>query len=126
MDQRFDVEKIDEMYATWIRTALDNKQRGVVIEDGNDICGFFLYDVLEMPNVLDKEFGLWKYAAIDSKFRSRGYGKKLFRCTIKSCEENNVDIIDSGLAIKNTPSLNLHVLYGFCNVFSMYTFHKWF
>ena len=127
LDPKFNRDKVDRMYATWIGTALEKNQKMVIIEDGsNNVIGIFLYDVLDLTDVFNKKFGMWKYAAVDNKYRGKGYGKKLFYCAIKSCKENNVDIIDSGLATKNTPSVNLHTIFGFRNVCSLYTFHKWF
>ncbi len=125
LDNKFPVEKVDLMYSCWMENAVKSSQKIVIIEEANQIAGVFVYDVVNHKTTLNKKFGVWKSAFVDSNFRDKGIGLKLFKAAMQSCLNNGVDIIDSSLVDKNIGSQSLHNKLGFRLVNTQYTFHKW-
>ena len=126
LDPGFIRSNIENMYSKWIETALSSNQKIVVIEHEKNICGLFVYELLDLSEYFGKKFAIWKFAAVDSRFRGKGLGNLLFNATFQSCIENKSDIIDTSLVVKNTYSQSIHNRLGFRLVNSLFTFHKWF
>lgn len=126
LDTNFDIERVELMYSRWIENALNSKQKIVIIEDNNLIAGVFIYDLVNHSSTLNKKFGVWKSAFVDSSFRNKGIGLKLFKATLQSCINDGVDIVDSTLVEKNIISQSFHDKLGFRLVNTLYTLHKWF
>ncbi len=128
LDSKFETEKVNEMYAEWIETALNplSGDRVIVIEEDNEIAGTFIYSLPNLPDFQNLKFSKFEFLAINKKFRGRGLGKKLFEAAILSSVNDGVDIIDSTLVDKNIISQNIHEQYNFKLLNTFYTFHKWF
>lgn len=126
LDTNFDLSKVEIMYSKWIENALNSKQKIVIIEESDQIAGVFIYDIADYTSLFNKKFGVWKFAAVDSNFRDRGIGTKLFMATLQSSVDNGAEIIDSTLAEKNIISQKFHDKLGFYLVNTVYTLHKWF
>lgn len=126
LDTNFDTERVELMYAHWIESALKSKQKIVIVEDNNQIAGVFIYDLVDYSSVLNRKIGVWKSAFVDSNFRDKGIGLKLFRVTLQSCINDGVDVVDSSLVEKNIVSQSFHDKLGFRLVNTLYTLHKWF
>ncbi len=126
LDNNFDVINVNSMYACWIDNALNSSQKIVIIEDNKQIVGVFIYELINYNSTIGKKIGVWKSAFVDSKFRDKGIGLKLFKATLHSCIKDGVDIIDSSLVEKNIVSQSFHNKLGFRLVNTQYTFHKWF
>jgi GNAT superfamily N-acetyltransferase len=126
LDKNFDVSNVDKMYAKWISNALESQQKVLVLEEENEIAGVFIYDNIDLEKYYGTKFGVWKFAALDSKFRKKGLGLALFNATINACITDGNSIIDTDLVDKNIISQNLHDNLGFKLVNTLYTFHKWF
>lgn len=126
LDKNFESSKVDSMYAKWISNALESQQKVLVLEEENEIAGVFIYDNIDLEKYYGTKFGVWKFAALDSKFRKKGLGLSLFHATINACIEDGNSIIDTDLVDKNIISQNLHDNLGFKLVNTLYTFHKWF
>lgn len=126
LDKNFKIERVELMYSKWIENALNSKQKIVIVEENNQIAGAFIYDLVAYSSILNKRFGIWKSAFVDTSFRGKGIGSKLFESTLNSCINDGVDIIDSTLVEKNIISQNFHDKLGFRLVNTLYTLHKWF
>jgi len=126
LDSNFDLNKVEEMYARWIENALSTKQKIVIVEESKQIAGVFIYDVVDLSFYFSKKYGVWKFAAVDNKFRDKGIGMKLFKSTLHSCIQDGVDVIDSSLVEKNLISHRFHDKLGFHLANTMFTLHKWF
>jgi RimJ/RimL family protein N-acetyltransferase len=126
LDTNFSIEKIDLMYEKWIENALESKQKIVIIEDNDNIAGVFIYEIVDHTAIMNRKFGVWKSAFVDSTYRNKGIGLKLFKATLQSCINDGVDTIDSSLVEKNIVSQNFHSKLGFRLVNTLYTLHKWF
>ena len=126
LDERLDRETIDQMYGAWIKNAMDSDMKFVILEEEGEVSGFFIYGITPTPNLFGRKHALWSWAAVSLHFRGKGVGKKLFYAAVQSCLDHGITLIDSGVALKNNPSLNLHLMLGFQNTCSRYTFHRWF
>ena len=126
LDKSFIKNKVNKMYSKWIESAFKNNKKFVVIRDNSLILGLFIYDILDYSKIFNKKFAVWEFALVEKKFRCRGLGKNLFAATIHSCLNQGVNVIDTELVVKNTPSLRIHNKLNFEAISSLYTFHKWF
>jgi len=126
LDLNFDLENIDKMYSKWIDSALDSEKRVIVIEEENEIAGVFIYSIANFIQNFDKKIGIWEFAAIDSKFRNKGLGMRLFYSALQACINDGVHVIDTILVEKNIISQRFHDKLGFRLVNTYYTFHRWF
>lgn len=126
LDNKFDIQRVELMYARWIENALKSKQKIVIVEDNNQIAGVFIYDLVDYSSTLNRKIGVWKSAFVDSRFRDKGIGLKLFKATLQSCINDGVDVVDSSLVEKNIVSQSFHDKLGFRLVNTLYTLHKWF
>lgn len=126
LDPKFPVYKVEQLYAKWIDSALDKKQKFVIIEEQGAVCGLFIYDIVDLTERFGKRYAVWKLADIDSRVRGKGLGMRLFYATIQSGIDNGVDMIDSSLAVHNVASQNIHIKLCFRLITSVYTFHRWF
>ncbi|MBK8368412.1 MAG: GNAT family N-acetyltransferase [Bacteroidetes bacterium] len=126
LDNSFPIEKVNLMYACWMDNAVKSSQKIIIIEEDKQIAGVFVYDVVDYKNTIDKKFAVWKSAFVNSNFRDKGIGLKLFKAAMQSCLSRGVDVIDSAVVDRNIGSQNLHNKLGFRLVNTQYTFHKWF
>lgn len=126
LDSKFDSEKVDLLYAKWIDTALNSNQKIVLIEYEKNIAGVFIYYIEEQTKLFKEKHGVMTFAAVDSSLRNKGLGSTLFKATMQSCIDHNVDVCDSPPAEKNIVSQRIHDKFGFKLVHTLYIFHKWF
>jgi GNAT superfamily N-acetyltransferase len=97
LDHRFDNFAVDRMYSKWINTAFNEENKFIVIEQEEEIAGFFIYKLEPLHKAN------WIYAVINEKFQNKGIGFKLFNSALDACCEDNVKTIKSSLAVK-TPN----------------------
>ncbi len=126
LDPNFDRARIELMYSQWIENALNSKQKIVLIEEDKQIAGVFIYDIVDYTQQLGKKIGVWKSAFVDSNFRDKGVGFRLFKATLQACINDGVDLVDTSLVEKNIISQSFHDKLGFRLVNTQYTLHKWF
>ena len=126
-DNKFDTQKVNSMYRKWAQSAWKNNNLIAVIEVGDQIGGFFIYN---FDNLLSEKtgykYGRMKNLVIDSNFRGRGLGEKLWIGTISLMKKAGSVYIDSGYSSKNLISSKLHVKYLFYPVYEEVAFHLWF
>lgn len=125
-DSKFDIQKVNLMHKNWVQTAWRNNDPIAVIESDGQIGGFFIY---KFDHLLSEKME-YKYArmtnlALNSNFRSRGLGEKLFAGTMSLMKQAGAEYIDSGYSSKNHISAKLHAKYSFSSVYEEATFHLW-
>jgi L-amino acid N-acyltransferase YncA len=125
-DNNIEKEKSNSLYVKWVMTAYENKEPIVVIENNNEVAGYF---VLRLDKVLsgylEYNYGRMRSLAMDQSFRGKGLGMGLFRGAMSYMKKMGADYIDSGYASKNHVSAKLHSLNMFYSVFEETTFHLW-
>ena len=67
---------------------------------------FFIKDNQNLPNALILNF------CVDSKFQSKGFGKKLFNEAIKSFKENKIDEFKIKTSTKQQKAVKLYKSHG--------------
>ena len=126
-DKNFDLDKVNELYAKWIRTYFYNQNPITIIKYNNKIVGYF---VLMKDEILSKYFGKiyfrMRSLALNGEVRGKGLGLKIFKRSISIMRDMGAEIIDSGYSTKNHLSAKLHNKTGFNSVYEEITLHKWY
>jgi GNAT superfamily N-acetyltransferase len=126
-DPRILPEKADSLYCKWILTALSDPQQEILTadQDGEPYAFMVFY-----RNDFREYFGVrmvqWKMALLDPHNRGKGLGTDFFLALLHRHRAEGMDVVDSGLSMRNLTSLNLHNKLGFRVVSTIITFHKWF
>lgn len=128
LDDNFVKKDIDSLYSKWIETAIkpDSGKKIIVIEEGGEIAGVFIYSIHRYEEFVKDTFGRWEFAAVSKKFRKAGIGRELFQAAFKACIDDGASVIDSTLVDKNIISQHLHEVLNFRISNTYYTFHKWY
>lgn len=125
-DEKFDIAKVNAMYAAWVKSAWERKENIAIIEHQGKIAGYFISGIdTTLSKALGYKYGRMKSLALDGAYRGRGYGKKLFEGTCKLLADQGAEIIDSGYSTKNHLSAKLHNQNNFYSVYEEITLHKW-
>jgi L-amino acid N-acyltransferase YncA len=81
------------------------------------------------PSDLTEFFGIraamWRMALLDPSRRGKGLGTGFFQSLVAYHGQEGLDIVDSGVSMRNLASLNLHNKCGFKVSSTLLTFHKW-
>ena len=119
-------ERADSLYRKWIKSAFDNPlQKTLVIDQHNKPVAFMTYYVVDRASQLDFRYAQWKMALIDSNLRGKGLGYEFFVALLYHHRDEGLDIVDSGLSMRNLTSLNLHNRIGFKIISTIVTLHRW-
>ena len=125
-DTNIDNEIVNLMYSKWVETSYYSDDFICVIEDNNEIAGYFVCGIDDLlKEFLGYEYGRLKSLALDSSFRGKGLGINLFKGTLQFLKTKECEYIDSGYATKNHTSAFLHSSNSFYSVYEEVTLHKW-
>ena len=126
-DNHFTNEEVSNMREKWIISSFEQGHKIIVIEEGKDIAGYFIYFINDnIQEFVGLKYAHLRSAVLSSEYRGKGIGFDLFAGTLNLLSKK-VDIVDSGFITRNLPSMNLHWKVGLNKVvFSNSTFHKWF
>src|SRR4030042_126347 len=107
-------DKEDSLYEKWIRTAFNDQNQKVLVLDIKDRpAAFMIYYPSDLGEYFGLQFAMWKMALLDPKNRSKGLGTDFFIACLYYHREEGLDVVDSGLSIRNLASLNLHIKLNF-------------
>ncbi len=125
-DGKFDPAKADSLYRKWIETAFhDPNQLIAVLESEGKPKAFMVYYKSDLREYVGRQFAMWKMALLDPASRGKGLGTQFFAALARHHAGEGLDVIDSGLSLRNLASLNLHNKNQFKVVSTIATFHKW-
>ncbi len=126
-DPRVDPERADSLYRKWILSAFEDTRQSVLAldHDGRAVA-FMAYYQSDLSQYIGQRFAMWKMALIDPQCRGRGVGSAFFAALLHHHRREGLDVVDSGLSMRNLASLNLHSKVGFAIVATFVTFHRWF
>jgi GNAT superfamily N-acetyltransferase len=125
-DPGFPKEKVDAMYRQWVLGSLQSDiWTTVVLEIENRVRGFFTYRIEDLTPYFGFRFVKWRMAALSKADRGMGYGVQLFNGAMDFVRPQ-AEIVDSGLTLRNTRSVNFHNSVGFRILCSSTTLHKWY
>jgi RimJ/RimL family protein N-acetyltransferase len=119
-------DKADSLYEKWIRTAFnDPDQKVLVLDIKHKPAAFMIYYSSDLRKYFGLQFAMWKMALLDPMNRSKGVGTDFFIACMYYHREEGLDVVDSGLTIRNLASLNLHNKLNFKIISTLVTLHKW-
>ncbi|MBA3673379.1 MAG: GNAT family N-acetyltransferase [Chitinophagaceae bacterium] len=125
-DNNFEITKVNELYAKWVKTAAEENRHIAIIRNENKIVGYFVFAVDEKLSLATGyKYGRLQSLALDSRERGKGLGRKLFEGTLSLLKEYGCIYADSGYASKNHLSAKLHSMFGFSSVYEEVTMHLW-
>lgn len=126
-DRRIDSEKADSLYEKWIITAFADTNQKIAVYDHKGIpTAFMIYYESNLTKYFDCTFAMWKMGLVNPEMGHQGIGNRFVKSLFKFHKDENLDIIDSGLSIRNIPSLNWHNKLNFKITSTLVTFHKWY
>jgi GNAT superfamily N-acetyltransferase len=125
-DPHIPVEKAEQLYRNWIKTAFDDPNQKILVHDvSGRPAAFLIYFTRDLRKYFDLQFAMWKMALLDPSQRGRGMGTEFLWAMLDYHRTEGLDVVDSGLSMRNQDSLNLHNKVGFKVVSTLVTFHKW-
>lgn len=125
-DPHISCHKADSLYEKWILTAFkDPNQQILVLDVENKPAAFMLYYKNDLSQYFGLQFAMWKMALLDPASRRGGMGTDFFIALLHYHRRDGLDIVDSGLSMRNLASLNLHNKLNFRVIATLVTFHKW-
>ncbi|MFH2036257.1 MAG: GNAT family N-acetyltransferase [Candidatus Zixiibacteriota bacterium] len=125
-DKRFDKDKVNLMHVKWLESAWKANKSIAIIEYNNKVAGYFVFEIdSDLSQAMGYKYGRMQSMALDSNFRGKGLGTKLFSGTISLMKDMGAEYIDSGYSSKNHISAKLHTKYDFYSVYEETTFHLW-
>ncbi|MBN1994173.1 MAG: GNAT family N-acetyltransferase [Anaerolineae bacterium] len=127
-DAHIDQHKADSLYKKWIRTAFDDPNQQILCLDVEERpVAFMIYYQSDLQPYFGLQFAMWKMALLDPLARGRGLGTAFFTALAHYHRwEEGLDVVDSGLTIRNVASLNLHNKLNFKVICTLVTLHRWF
>jgi len=119
-------DKANSLYEKWIQTAFsDPNQKVLVLDTKNKPVAFMIYYLSDLREYFGLQFAMWKMALLDPMNRAKGIGTGFFIACMYYHREEGLDVVDSGLTIRNLASLNLHNKLNFKITSTLVTMHKW-
>ena len=126
-DLKIDANKADLLYEKWIRTAFLDPNQEIAVYDYEGVpTAFMIYYKHDLSNYFNLKFAMWKMGFVNPALGQRGIGYEFVRSLFQFHADQNLDIIDSGLSIRNIPSVNWHNKLNFKITSTLVTFHKWY
>lgn len=125
-DAHISLERAEALYEKWIVTAFnDPKQKILTLDVEDRPAAFMIYYPNDLRSYFGIQFAQWKMAVLDPNNRGQGVGTDFFIALAHHHRQEGLDVIDSGLTVRNLASLNLHNKLNFKVVSTLVTFHKW-
>lgn len=122
-DPGFDRVRVDQMYASLVRTSYENGQILLSYRVKGHPVGLFICKRIQAYS----HFGGLRVAhlrflIVDTRFRGRKIAQDLFIRTVNYLKDS-CDLVVTGLEIHNMPSLNLHAKLSFLFNYTHNTYH---
>ncbi|MBU0605767.1 MAG: GNAT family N-acetyltransferase [Candidatus Omnitrophica bacterium] len=125
-DNNITHEKAESFYHKWIRTSFEDKSKKVLVYDRNgNPAAFMVYFIKDLKEKLNLKFAMWKMALIDPDIRGKGIGLSFFKSLLGYHKNEGLDVVDSGLSLRNAASLNLHNKADFKVISTLVSLHLW-
>ncbi len=125
-DRNIAYEKAESLYSKWIHSAFTDSNQKIIVYDYNGIpSAFLIYYINNLQDYFNLKYAMWKMVLIRSDLRGRGIGACFFNALFAYHKNEGLDIIDSGLSIRNIASLNVHNKTNFKIISVLTTLHLW-
>ena len=125
-DSRFSKQKADDLYEKWVSSAFkdENQKIAVLDVDGAPSAFMIYYEQTKLGKEAYK-YTMWKFTVINPDLRGKGIGKIFFDGLKAHHAQEGSEYIESGVSLRNLPSMNLHNGLNFKLISSLTTLHKW-
>lgn len=125
-DYHIPYAKADGLYEKWIKNSFSDPKQKILVYDHKDIpSAFMTYYILDLSKYYDLKFAMWKMALINPLLRGQGIGISFFNSLLAYHKKEGLDVLDSGLSLRNIASLNTHNKVNFKVVSTLTTLHLW-
>ncbi len=125
-DHHIRYDQAEGLYEKWIRNSIHDANQKILVYDHNGTpSAFMTYYVLDLNKYYNLKFAMWKMALISPLLRGQGVGKAFFYSLFDHHLKEGLDIVDSGLSLRNIVSLNTHNKVNFKVVSTLVTLHLW-
>jgi L-amino acid N-acyltransferase YncA len=125
-DPRFSTQKADELYEKWVASAFEDPTQQIAVLDVEEKpAAFMIYYQQTTAGVEAAKYAMWKFTVIDPAMRGKGVGKVFFDALKAHHQAEGSEFIESGVTLRNLPSMNLHNSLNFKIISSLTTLHKW-
>lgn len=119
-------DKAESLYAKWIHTAFNDPKQKILVYDKDNIpCAYMIYYINDLTSYYGQKFAMWKMALINPQMTGKGIGARFFSSVCDYHRTENLDVVDSGLSLRNIISLNTHNKINFKVVSTLVTTHLW-
>lgn len=120
MDPRLDRDFGGRRYAAWVESSFDHPtQRVYKVCDGGAIVAFFVTEMLPGARVY------WHLTAVAPAYQGKGFGKRAWRAMLLLNRQQGAERVETTIAARNTPVVNLYVDLHFRFQPPLMTFHRW-
>jgi GNAT superfamily N-acetyltransferase len=125
-DHHIPYAKAEGLYEKWIKNSINDSNQNILVYDHKGIpSAFMTYYILDLSKYYNLKFAMWKMALINPSLRGQGIGKSFFNSLFDHHIKEGLDIVDSGLSLRNIVSLNTHNKVKFKVVSTLVTLHLW-
>jgi len=125
-DTRFSKQKADDLYEKWVSSAFEDKNQKIAVLDVDGApSAFMIYYEQTKLGVEANKYTMWKFTVINPDMRGKGVGKIFFDALKAHHAQEGSEFIESGVSLRNLPSMNLHNGLNFKLISSLTTLHKW-
>lgn len=125
-DYHIPYAKAEGLYEKWIKNSFNDSKQKILVYDHNGIpSAFMTYYILDLSKYYNLKFAMWKMALINPLLRGQGKGMSFFNSLFDYHKKEGLDILDSGLSLRNIVSLNTHNKVNFKVVSTLATLHLW-
>ncbi|GEM_PF-1193407 len=125
-DTRFGTDKANSLYEKWIQSAFDDPNQQIFVHEIDDKPAAFLICYEEdLRPYFGLGFTVWKMSLLDPARRGKGLGNDFYMAIMQHQRRNGIDIMDSGVSLRNVHSMNLCIKLNFKVVSTVATYHKW-
>ena len=104
----------------------DARREILVLDVDSKPAAFMVYSPGDLSRYFGRRFAMWKMAVLDPARRGAGLGTDFFIAVMTRNRRDGMDVVDSGLSMRNVASMNLHIKLNFKMIATFVTFHKWF
>ena len=126
-DPHIPYEKAEALYRKWIQSAYEDPSRDILVADVEGRPALFAICKVEdhRPYLAHRSVTL-QMIMFAPEARGKGFGRSFMDAVFRYYQKQHVDVMYSGVTMRNTRSVNWHNKLGFRVIATLLTFHRWF
>lgn len=125
-DHNIPYDKAESLYYKWINTAFNDPNQKILVYDYQGVpAAYMIYYTKDLSFYFNLKFAMWKMVLLNPQVTGKGIGAKFFSSVCNYHRQEKLDVVDSGLSLRNIISLNTHNKVNFKVVSTLVTMHLW-